>query len=71
MKPTTPNGTAACFGTRCSRHSSCTHYHGVETPDRRRFIGTCRTPAGAYPLFEPRQAVPAASVVDGEGDTCD
>jgi hypothetical protein len=59
-------GTAACFGSGgCPHHATCPLYRKVELPGQERFVSTCRTPEGRYPLFEPRRAV--AAVVDGEG----
>jgi len=64
---------AACFGVGCPKRGRCVHYADVELPAERRVVLTCRTPEGAFPLFEaiePRRRSDAASV-DGEGSEVD
>lgn len=59
---------AACFGAACARRATCVHYADVESPDEQRFVLTCRTPEGAFPLFEDRRAVTRTSpAADSEG----
>lgn len=63
---------AACFGCCCPDHGRCKRYRGVEKPGQERFISTCRTPEGAYPLFvlavEPLLPVVVVGTDTGEVD---
>jgi hypothetical protein len=64
---------AACYGEHCQKRGRCVAYGRVEERGQERFVLTCRTPEGIYPLFEavePRRRTDAHPV-DGEGDTCD
>lgn len=65
---------AACLGITCPKRGRCVHYSEVELPEQPRQVRSCRTPEGAYPLFEatePRRRTDGEVAVDGEGDTCD
>lgn len=65
---------AACYGEHCQKRGRCVAYQRVELRGQERFVLTCRTPEGAYPLFEavePRRRTDGEVPVDGEGDSCD
>jgi hypothetical protein len=64
---------AACLGIACPKRGRCVHYAEVELPEQPRHVRTCRTPEGAYPLFEaiePRRRTDE-SVVDSNGGEID
>jgi hypothetical protein len=62
---------AACFGTGCSDHGHCQRYAGVEAPGQERFMSTCRTPEGMFPLFKDKRPPVPLPVVDGDGSEVD
>jgi len=63
----------ACYGEHCQKRGRCVAYQRVEEQGQERFVLTCRTPEGTFPLFqaiEPRRRTDA-SPVDGEGSEID
>jgi len=59
---------AACYGECCPKRGRCVVYRGVELPGADRFVLTCRTPEGAFPLFEDvARPLPRALDADSEG----
>lgn len=65
---------AACFGECCPYRGHCSGYSSVEAHGQERFIATCRTPEGGYPLFEAVAVAPLparAAAVDSEGGETD
>ncbi|HYC00373.1 MAG TPA: hypothetical protein VEC57_14645 [Candidatus Limnocylindrales bacterium] len=59
---------AACYGECCPKRGRCVVYRGVELPGADWFVLTCRTPEGAFPLFEDvAQPLPRALDADSEG----